>query len=273
VIAEWGQGHWTWQESPASLESRRRREHRRAALIMAMPGLLAGLVVGAIVGVLGPWWAGLVVAVGVASVVSIAVRAQMLPGLLGSLGARLVDPTEQPRLANVVEGLCLQMGLRMPGLWMVEGEIPNALALGIGSQAALVVTSSVGLLSRVELEALLAHELSHLRRADAVPATAAVWIFGRLQPSWVAALTTRGQAGAELREVEADLAGLGVTRYPPALLSVLAGFGHRAAEVVPTGSRLTLALGSLWALPLSMPGEQEEARRRIERRVDLVSEL
>lgn len=274
MIAQWGPGHWTWQEPQASLEARRRRERRRANIILAAPGVAVGVAVLVVVAVASAWWAGLVAGVVVGVLVTAFVRYRMLPQLLGGLGALLVDPSEQPRVANLVEGLCLQMGLSPPTLWMVQGEVPDALALaGSGVTGALVLTSAISALSRLELEALLAHELSHLRRADAAPATAAAFVFGRLRPAWVTAIGCGGETGLELREVEADLAGLGVTRYPPALVSVLAAWGRRAAEQDPGSSWAAAALGELWAVPLGGGGDTGEGRRRLDRRIDLVAEL
>lgn len=274
MIAQWGPGHWTWQEPQASLEARRRRERRRAGAILTVPGAAGGVVVLVVVAVASTWWAGLVAGAAVGVLVTAAVRSLMLPRLLGGLGAHLVDPSEQPRVANLVEGLCLQMGLSPPTLWMVEGEVPDALALAGGAgTGALVLTSAISALNRLELEALLAHELSHLRRADAAPSTAAAFVFGRLRPAWVTAFGCGGETGLELREVEADLAGLGVTRYPPALVSVLATWGHRAGEQAPGRSWAQAALGELWALPLGGRGDTGEGRRRLDRRIDLVAEL
>lgn len=273
MIAQWGPGHWTWQESQVSLEARRRRERRRANLILSVPGATVGVVVLVVVAVASVWWAGLAAGVVVGVLLSLVVRHRMLPGLLGGLGAQLMDPSDHPRVVNLVEGLCLQMGLRAPTLWMVEGEVPDALALaGVGTEA-LVLTSAISKLSRLELEALFAHELSHLRRADAAPTTAAAFVFGRLRPAWVTAVGCGGADGLELREVEADLAGLGVTRYPPALVSVMAAWGHRAAEQAPWSTWAAAALSELWVLPLGGRDASSETRPRLDRRLDLVAEL
>ena len=66
---------------------------------------------------------------------------------------------------NLVEGLCIASGLPKPRLYIIDDDAPNAFATGRNPKhAAIAVTT--GLLekmNRVELEGVLAHELSHIR--------------------------------------------------------------------------------------------------------------
>lgn len=123
-----------------------------------------------------------------------------------------------PRLYNLVEGLCVASGLPMPRLHLIDDGAPNALAVGRGPRhAALAVTSGLlDKLNRIELEGVLAHELSHVKNHDTRVSTLAVTLvgvvtFGRLTPF---ALSRR-------RELVADLSGVSLTRYPPGLIAAL----------------------------------------------------
>ena len=94
--------------------------------------------------------------------------------------AKPADPQEYARLHNLVEGLCIASGLPKPRVYIVEDEAPNAFATGRNPQhAAIAVTT--GLLekmNRVELEGVLAHELSHIKNYDILVSTLAVTMVG-----------------------------------------------------------------------------------------------
>ena len=85
-----------------------------------------------------------------------------------SLDFRFVDATEEPRLCRVIEPLIVMMGLPPPFLGVIESPSCNAFACGLGpSKAVVVVTRGlVDGLSDVELGAVLAHELSHIKHGD-----------------------------------------------------------------------------------------------------------
>ena len=88
--------------------------------------------------------------------------------VLSMSGARPVTHDQEPQLANAVEGLRLAVGIPMPALYVIEDGAPNAFATGRDPQhAALAVTR--GLLqkmNRVQLEGVVAHEMSHIRNYD-----------------------------------------------------------------------------------------------------------
>src|SRR6187200_736600 len=94
--------------------------------------------------------------------------------------AKPADPEEYKRLHNLVEGLCIAAGLPKPGIYVIDDPAPNAFATGRNPQhAAIAVTT--GLLekmNRVELEGVLAHELSHIRNYDILVSTIAVTLVG-----------------------------------------------------------------------------------------------
>jgi len=94
---------------------------------------------------------------------------------LATIGAREVSPAQAPELHSIVERLCVQADLRKPRLAIVEAPMPNAFALG-RSQKTATVCATTGLLaslSPAELEAVLAHELTHLINRDVIVMTIA----------------------------------------------------------------------------------------------------
>jgi heat shock protein HtpX len=86
----------------------------------------------------------------------------------GATGAHAVTRTEEPRLYNLLENLCISRGLQTPKLNVIETEALNAYASGI-SDRTYAVTVTRGLINRLdepELEAVLAHELTHIINRD-----------------------------------------------------------------------------------------------------------
>jgi heat shock protein HtpX len=83
-------------------------------------------------------------------------------------GARPVTRQEQPELYNLVENLCISRGLPTPKLYIVDSEVMNAYASGIDKRS-YAITVTRGLLEALdsqELEAVLAHELTHIIDRD-----------------------------------------------------------------------------------------------------------
>jgi heat shock protein HtpX len=85
-------------------------------------------------------------------------------------------------LHNLVEGLCIASGLPKPRVYIVDDPAPNAFATGRDPKhAAIAVTTGLlEKLNRVELEGVLAHELSHIRNYDILVSTLAVTLVGAI---------------------------------------------------------------------------------------------
>lgn len=84
-------------------------------------------------------------------------------------GAHPVTRQEEPRLWNLLENLCISRGMRMPRLAVIETPAMNAFAAGLSRETGSV-TVTRGLMQGLddrELNAVLAHELSHIRNGDA----------------------------------------------------------------------------------------------------------
>jgi len=175
--------------------------------------------------------------------------------------ARPADPDEYQRLHNIVEGLCIASGLPKPGVYIVDDPAPNAFATGRNPRhAAIAVTTGLlEKLNRVELEGVVAHELSHIRNYDILISTLAVTLVGAvallsdlaIRLTWwnggrvardgdhgdrgnplaivgfvlliVAPLVARAMQAAisRQRETLADVSACQMTRYPPGLISAL----------------------------------------------------
>jgi heat shock protein HtpX len=106
-------------------------------------------------------------------------------------GGRAVTRTEEPRLYNLLENLCISRGIPMPKLKIADSDALNAFATGMNQkQYSITVTS--GLLNRLndaEVEAVLGHELTHIRNGDVRMMVVAVIIAGVV--SFVAELVFR----------------------------------------------------------------------------------
>jgi heat shock protein HtpX len=82
--------------------------------------------------------------------------------------AKEVKHDDNPDLYHVVENLCIGSGLPMPKIYIIDDTAPNAFATGRDPQHATVVVTS-GLLQKLdklELEGVIAHELSHVKNYD-----------------------------------------------------------------------------------------------------------
>jgi heat shock protein HtpX len=95
-------------------------------------------------------------------------------------GGEDVTRQQQPRLYNLLENLCISRGIPMPKLKMMESDARNAFATGLNPrQYAITVTSGLmKALNDQEIEAVLGHELTHIRNGDVQLMVIAVIIAG-----------------------------------------------------------------------------------------------
>jgi len=97
---------------------------------------------------------------------------------LWSMGGRIVTEDEEPRLHETISRLCAIADLPKPQVAIVDSSVPNAFATG-RSQSSAVVAVTTALrqrLSQAELEAVLAHELSHIKNRDMLVITIASFL-------------------------------------------------------------------------------------------------
>ncbi len=98
--------------------------------------------------------------------------------VLWSMGGRIVSEQEEPRLHETVSRLCAIADLPKPKIAVVDSSVPNAFATGRsrGSAVVAVTTSLKNRLSQPEIEAVLAHELSHVKNRDMLVITIASFL-------------------------------------------------------------------------------------------------
>jgi heat shock protein HtpX len=95
-------------------------------------------------------------------------------------GAREVTRKEAPRLYNILENMCISRGITMPRLKVTDDEALNAFASGLNEKQ-YSITVTQGLLDHLddkEIEAVLGHELTHIRNLDVRMLVIAVIIAG-----------------------------------------------------------------------------------------------
>ena len=206
------------------------------------------------------------------------------------------DPAEYKRLHNLVEGLCIAAGLPKPKIYIVNDASPNAFATGRNPKhcAIAVTTGLLDVMNRVELEGVLAHELSHIKNYDILVSTIALTavgavvvlsqvgsrmaFFGGARSNRSSNDNDSGGAGSILmivpllllvlapfaasllqfaisrnRECLADASAVGLTRYPPGLISALEKL-KADSSVVTSGSSIT---ASMW---IEQPMDNEEKK-------------
>jgi heat shock protein HtpX len=211
---------------------------------------------------------------------------------LAVTGAKPADGPEYQRYHNLVEGLCIAAGLPKPRLYVIQDSAPNAFATGRNPKhsALAVTTGLLEIMNRVELEGVIAHELSHVKNYDILASTVAVtavgtivllsdiglrfWIFGGRRdnndsggPGAIVAIVAIGFlifapiaaylmqfAMSRKRELLADATGVQLTRYPPGLLSALKKLQTDKAVVRHT----TRATAQLW---IESPLDREEGKK------------
>ena len=234
---------------------------RRSILLVA--GFIGVVcLVGAAFGLLlGFGWQGTLIALVISAGVAFMSYWKADAVALAVSRAHPADPAQYRRLYNLVEGLTIASGLPMPRIYIVEDPAPNAFATGRNPRhAAIAVTT--GLLekmNRVELEGVLAHELSHVKNYDILVSTIAVTLVGAIMLLSDIAIRTMWWNGGRVRregdhnnhnnplalfgllfimlspfigramqaavsrrrEALADASAVQMTRYPPGLISAL----------------------------------------------------
>jgi heat shock protein HtpX len=239
-----------------------RSNKRRSALLVAgfvVVVTIVGAAVGWVIG--GGSAIAIVIAVLFAAALAFASYWKSDSIALAVSRAHPADEREHARLHNLVEGLCIASGLPKPGVYIVDDPAPNAFATGRNPQHAsiAVTTGLLDQMNRVELEGVVAHELSHIRNYDILVSTLAVTMVGAVALLTDLAIRTMWWNGGRVRrdgdhgghnnplafigfallilapivakamqaaisrqrETLADVSACQMTRYPPGLISAL----------------------------------------------------
>jgi heat shock protein HtpX len=210
----------------------------------------------------------------IATVVWVFIGFKVNVGIIGSLaGAKGVTREDNPKLYRMLENLCISRGMTVPKLAIVESDALNAFASGVNEKQ-FTVTVTRGLLEQLndaEVEAVLAHELTHIRNGDVRLMVIAVVIagvislvgevmfrnmgrvsvsssdskkgngaailigFAIIALSWLLAVLVRLSLSRS-REYLADAGAVELTKNPDAMISALLKISGRAdIDGVPSG--------------------------------------
>jgi heat shock protein HtpX len=150
------------------IESNRRRS---AFLVAGMALLLLalGALMGGHFGGGGGSFVGTLVAISVWLVLWLVAVFQGDRIMLTMAGARRIEKHDAPQLFNVVEEMTIASGLgRMPEVWIIQDESPNAFAAGRKDEnrVVAVTTGLLRTLGRDELQGVIAHEIGHHKNRD-----------------------------------------------------------------------------------------------------------
>jgi len=153
---------------------------RTSVLLVAGAFVFFGLVGMALGYVFGTGVTGLVVALVVATVLSVSSYLYGDRLVLASSRAREVTAQDEPRLHNLVEGLAIAAGIPKPRIYVVPEQAPNAFATGRDPEhASIAVTEGLlATMSRVELEGVIGHELAHVLDRDMLLGTIVATLVG-----------------------------------------------------------------------------------------------
>ena len=102
--------------------------------------------------------------------------------VLKMYGAQPVTESEAPELYRMIEKLSQRASLPMPRLYVIDGDQPNAFATGRNPEHGVVAVTRgiMQILSREELEGVLAHELAHIKHRDILIGTVAASFAGAI---------------------------------------------------------------------------------------------
>jgi len=147
-------------------------------LRMFTTGLMLVILYGAVV--------GLLIAFGISYMAVLVIAAIILfcqywfsdKIALFGMGGRVVTAEQAPQLHGVIDRLCALADMKKPRVAVADSDVPNAFATGRSPNSA-VVCATAGLMRRLdepELEAVLAHELSHVAHRDVAVMTIASFL-------------------------------------------------------------------------------------------------
>jgi len=151
-------------------------KRRTWVLLIAFFALLE--IIGAAVGYL--WLdstlGGVIIAFIIGGIYAFSMIFQSTEVVMSMNGARQVTEAEAPDLYHVVEDMAMVAQVPMPRVYIVEDSSPNAFATGSNPENAAVAatTGLLNLMNREELEAVIGHEVSHIRNYDIRISTIAV---------------------------------------------------------------------------------------------------
>jgi len=232
--------------------------------------------------------------------------------VLWSMGAKIVSESEAPELYSIVRKLSMEANLPMPKIAIVDTSIPNAFATGRSPRSSVVAvtTGLLRTLKRDEIEAVLGHELSHIKNRDVAVITIASFLstvaffvmrwamlmgmFGDRRDNaaatgivlftvsaivwFISFLLIR--ALSRYREYAADLGSAILTRNPRALISALKKISGRMEYVSSSEKKRVEGLNAFFIVPaisrdsiISLFSTHPPLEKRIERLERIAREM
>jgi len=199
--------------------------------------------------------------------------------VLWTTRARVVEEQEYPELHAMIKRLAAEAEIPMPRVAVVQTPVPNAFATGRSpSHAVVAVTDSIlRLLSPKELEAVIAHEISHVKNRDMLVLTVASFIAMVaaiiMQNAWLFSMGSRRDQGnpwliawivaiavwlvstlllrslSRYREFAADRGSAYITRRPQDLITALEKISGRMDYVPPDQKQAVEGANMFYIIP------------------------
>ncbi len=154
------------------------RRDRGLQLRMAVTVLLLALVYAAFIAVLAYLGVGTLLLLAIVAVLLVVQYLFSDRVVLAAMGARVVSEEEEPQLYQILTRLSALAGMPRPQLAIVDSTIPNAFATGRSPRHSVLGLTSglVRILNPEEIEAVMAHELSHVKNHDVMVITIASFL-------------------------------------------------------------------------------------------------
>ena len=201
--------------------------NKRKTWILLIVFFLLLAIVGYAVGFLfmnsGIW--GVTVAMIIGFIYALTMIFQSTEIVMSMNGAREVDRNEEPVLYHVVEDMAMVAQIPMPRVYVINDPGLNAFATGSNPQNAAVAATSglLEIMNREELEAVIGHEVSHIRNLDIRISTIAVALASAitLLSSMAGRMMWWGGASRSRRSNDRDGGGLEVIMLVVSLLAIV----------------------------------------------------
>lgn len=193
--------------------------------------------------------------------------------LASAIGARPLGGGEHARLESVTESVAMAVGVAPPVLHVIESPSVNAVAWGSGTGPArcAFTTGLLDSMDRVQLEAVVGHQLAVVRGGGLDVVTIGTALLGPLAKGpFEAAVASFVHRTVRARSVVvADLEGARATRYPPGLVAALEQSRDAPTDLAAVPPTLSVLC---FAAPDHRPGPFN-VHPPIEDRIDLLREI
>ncbi|MDA8149100.1 MAG: zinc metalloprotease HtpX [Actinomycetota bacterium] len=255
---------------------------------MFITGLLIVVLYGAVIGLLVAFGVSMALVLVIAAIVLFCQYWFSDKIALYGMGGRLVTAEQAPELHGVIDRLCALADMKKPRVALANVDVPNAFATGRSPNNA-VLCATTGLLRRLdepELEAVLAHELSHVAHRDVAVMTIASFlgmvagIMTRMM-LWMGLLGGfgggygggrsrggRGSGGANLAMIEMGVLLVSIVVYAISFMLTRALSRYRELAADRSGALLTGKPSALASALVKVTGEMSRIPTRDLRKVE-----